>query len=535
MKKRVFFYKDELNDEFSGITRKTILVDKNYTYLRESFLYKIAAFFVYRIVVVPLAFFYVKAKFRMKVKNREVLKAAKHDSYFVYGNHTQIPGDGFFPNVINYPKHNAVVVNADNVSLPGTQLFMMMVGAIPIPNHFSGMKKFLECISHNVEKKKGIVIYPEAHIWPYYTGIRNFKSDSFKFPIIYEKKAFAFTVTYQQRKNTDKANITVYVDGPFSAPKDLSKKQREQYLRDVVYDTMLERSKESTYSFHKYVKIEDENQPKINLMYCGNHKVFDGLLISLLSMTKYTKEPISVFVITMDLQELNPEYKPITQNQIAYLEKMIKEVNPNSLIKLFDITEIFLKETKDSPNLKNSYTPYTLARLYADKIPDLPDKILYLDTDTIMHGDISSVFEIDIEDYEFAAAIDFLGKFFLHYNYQNAGVLLLNLEKIRETKLFERARNLIKTKKMAFPDQTSLNLLVKKKKFISTKYNEQRKLHKNTVVHHFCKSIRLFPFFHTVNIKPWNVEKVRNVYKLHCYDDVLNEYESRMAKFKNEV
>ena len=72
MKKRVFFYKDELNDEFSGITRKTILVDKNYTYLRESFLYKIAAFFVYRIVVVPFAFFYVKAKFRMKVKNREV-------------------------------------------------------------------------------------------------------------------------------------------------------------------------------------------------------------------------------------------------------------------------------------------------------------------------------------------------------------------------------------------------------------------------------------------------------------------------------
>ena len=73
------------------------------------------------------------------------------------------------------------------------------------------------------------------------------------------------------------------------------------------------------------------------------------------------------------------------------------------------------------------------------------------------------------------------------------------------------------------------------KKFFSTKYNEQRKLHKKTVVHHFCKSIRCLPFFHTVNVKPWNVEEVQNVYKLHCYDDVLNEYKARISRFKKEV
>ena len=82
---------------------------------------------------------------------------------------------------------------------------------------------------------------------------------------------------------------------------------------------------------------------------------------------------------------------------------------------------------------------------------------------------------------------------------------------------------------------TKENKLVLKKKFISTKYNEQRMLHKKTVVHHFCKSIRWFPFFHTINIKPWEVEKVRNVYKLHCYDDVLNEYKARISRFKKEV
>ena len=68
------------------------------------------------------------------------------------------------------------------------------------------------------------------------------------------------------------------------------------------------------------------NKNQINLLYCGNEKVFDGLLISLLSMTKYTKIPIHVYVITMDLQELKEDYKPLNQNQIEYLEKMIEEV-----------------------------------------------------------------------------------------------------------------------------------------------------------------------------------------------------------------
>ena len=273
---------------------------------------------------------------------------------------------------------------------------------------------------------------------------------------------------------------------------------------------------------------------EINLMYCGNYKVFDGLLISLLSMTKYTKNPLRVYVITMDLQGLNPDYKPLNKREIKYIDSMIKEANEKSSVMVFDISKLFLNEIQNSPNLKNNYTPYTLARLFADKIPDIPEKILYLDTDTIMHGDISTIFEIDISEYEFAAASDFLGKFFIRYNYQNAGVLLLNMKKIRETKLFQRARDLIRRKKMAFPDQDALNKLVGSKKFIPTKYNEQRKLHKKTVVHHFCKSIRWLPFFHTVNVKPWEVEKVRTVYKLHCYDDVLDEYKKRISNLKKK-
>ena len=155
-----------------------------------------------------------------------------------------------------------------------------------------------------------------------------------------------------------------------------------------------------------------------------------------------------------------------------------------------------------------------------------------MDTDTIAHGNIESIFDIDISEYEMAGCIDYLGKWFISMNYMNAGILYLNMAKIRETRVFERARDLCATKKMWFPDQTALHRLIQKKKFISTRYNEQRRLHKDTVLQHFCKSIRLLPFYHTVNVKPWETERMHRIYKLYEYDDLLTDYEERMKKLR---
>lgn len=262
----------------------------------------------------------------------------------------------------------------------------------------------------------------------------------------------------------------------------------------------------------------------IPVMYCGNDKVFDGMLISLLSATKYCKEPLDVFILTMDLQDLNKNYTPVREEHRAFLEETIKKVNPESRVRLYDLSKPFMDEMKDCPSLQTNYGPYTFARLFADYIEEIPSLILYMDTDTICHGNIAEAFKTDMSNYEFAAAIDYLGKFFLHYDYQNAGVLLLNMALIKQNKFFDRVREYCRTHKMFFPDQTALNRVVKNKKFLSTRFNEQRLLHKNTVIQHFSKSIRLWPFYHTVNIKPWQIDKMHSVYKIHAYDDILEEY-----------
>ena len=177
----------------------------------------------------------------------------------------------------------------------------------------------------------------------------------------------------------------------------------------------------------------------INILYTGNDYVFKGIMLSSLSIIKHCKEALNIYVVTMDIDG----FKAIDMKMINTLDKTLKEVNENSNAYLINITDIFNREMKDSKNLNNFYTPYCLLRLFSDLI-DLPSKILYLDTDTMINKDISSLFNIDITNYEFAGVVDRLGRFFIDKNYINSGVLLLNLEMIRKTDLFKNVRELVK-------------------------------------------------------------------------------------------
>ena len=92
----------------------------------------------------------------------------------------------------------------------------------------------------------------------------------------------------------------------------------------------------------------------INIMFCGNDKVFDGMIITLLSIVKHCKKELNIYVLTMNLQELNKQYRPLTNNQIIILEKIIKNANNKSKISLIDVTETFKKEMLSSVNIKNA-------------------------------------------------------------------------------------------------------------------------------------------------------------------------------------
>ena len=262
----------------------------------------------------------------------------------------------------------------------------------------------------------------------------------------------------------------------------------------------------------------------INIMFCGNKKVYDGLLIAIISMIKHTKEPLSIYLITADLQKLNDDFIPLGESERKRIEMIVKNANSKSSVKLINISKMFEKEMLNGTNMTTHYTPYIFLRLFADEIVELPDKILYLDADLVIYDDIKKLYDIDVGKYDFAAVKDYFGKWFIDYKYMNSGVLLMNLKRMRKTRVLAECRQMCKEKKMLLPDQTALNVKCKSKLYLPRKFNEQKKRRSDTVIRHFSMTIKFFPKFYTLNIKPWHIDKIHDVYKINDFDDILEEY-----------
>lgn len=76
----------------------------------------------------------------------------------------------------------------------------------------------------------------------------------------------------------------------------------------------------------------------VNILLCGNKKVFDGALTQLISMTNRTKEDIRCFIFTMDISRLNLDFTCIEDDQINFLNEVVKSKNPNNVVKKVDVT-----------------------------------------------------------------------------------------------------------------------------------------------------------------------------------------------------
>ena len=274
-----------------------------------------------------------------------------------------------------------------------------------------------------------------------------------------------------------------------------------------------------------------------NILFSGNVKVFDGMLTCMLSIFKRTKskQPFNFYIFTMDVSHIKPDYIPVSDKQVEFLQQIARDYNPDNLVTKIDVTDIYMEEFDNCPN-ENAYcSPYTLLRLFADKIPEIPDKLLYLDVDILFNREPELLYDVDVEGYEYAAARDHYGKYLLNPNYINAGVLLFNMKEIRKTGLFEKARHLIKTKKLLFADQDAVYRSTTRKKMLPQKYNDQKFLHKTTIVRHFSKRLFYLPYPHTDNIKQWEVGKIHRVFRYDQFDDILFEYIYLKRKFEIEI
>lgn len=250
MKENKVFYYKSFEEDFVKSNNQEYKLPKDYKWIHSNVFYKIFSSILYKLAKF-LGFIYCKLFLHVKIQNKEVLKKYKKQGYFIYGNHTQPIGDVFIP-AITSSKRIYTIASPSNLGVSVIGPLLPMIGILPIPEDLARTKELYNAVKTRVKEKNAIIIYPEAHVWPYYTKIRPYRNTSFKFPVDTNSVSFCMTTTYYKRRNRKKPGIRVYIDGPFEKDNTLNKKENKEKLCRDIYECMAKRSLNNDYEYIKY-------------------------------------------------------------------------------------------------------------------------------------------------------------------------------------------------------------------------------------------------------------------------------------------
>ena len=253
---KTFYYVDELRDDFAGTDINTKKISGDYQYLSRNPLRKAFAWFLHHIIAAPIVFLYNQIGHGERIVGRKKLKPYRKTGYFMYGNHTRAAGDGYEPSLASFPRKAYIIAGPDAVSIPGVRRIVQDLGAIPLPSDTASARNFHEALRELSEKGFPVAIYPEAHIWPYYTKIRPFPDTSFAYPVECGVPSFCFVNTYHKSRFLKRPKMITYIDGPFFPPEEGETKTKKKALRDAVYSRMTELAGHSDVELIRYVKRE---------------------------------------------------------------------------------------------------------------------------------------------------------------------------------------------------------------------------------------------------------------------------------------
>ena len=256
-KQRVIYYKDELNDDFSGLKVHAKPLGEKYQYIRTGKIFRAFEFVFYYGVMIPVVYMLQKVICHQKFANRSVLKQAKKDGCFIVSNHTQVQSDSYIGPLATFPKKCFIISHPDVLSIPGLRLGMQAYGVIPLGSNLKEKRDFLQCVETRLKAGNSVIVYPEAHVWPYYTKIRSFDYQPFWYLSRMKKPMFVLTNCYQKRRFFPKPQIVTYADGPFYPNPALNEIDAAKELRDIAYETMCRRTQaHTTCEYIKYIRKE---------------------------------------------------------------------------------------------------------------------------------------------------------------------------------------------------------------------------------------------------------------------------------------
>lgn len=260
-KTRIIYWSSELYDDFDEIGLSRPSLPKNYNYERNNHFANFWSGILYFGIVRPIlaAFCFFSG---IKVKGKKNIKSLRHKGYFIYSNHVSI-SDAFKIQALIYPfKRTNAIGYTDSLTVPIIGKAMKGLGLIPLPlkDDVENMKKFTNSFSYFLKKKERIIIFPEAHIWPYYTKIRTFRKGSFLFPAMNNAPIVPMCTVFRKPLIGKKPKQTILIGKPIYPLSDLSVLENKEYLYEACLSTLKALSSSvKQYEYITYIYKEKDN------------------------------------------------------------------------------------------------------------------------------------------------------------------------------------------------------------------------------------------------------------------------------------
>lgn len=198
----------------------------------------------------------------------------------------------------------------------------------------------------------------------------------------------------------------------------------------------------------------------------NNYVKYTAITIASIKENKLSGTLLNINILSNNLLE---------ENKRLFMSFKTDTINVN-IIDASDYIEKFKQI------IQNRHVTYTaLLKFYIPIIFRDLDKILYFDSDLIIQGDLTEFYNHKLRDYYAECVIDIqtynkrhlksIG--FNYKKYFNSGVLLLNLNKLREDNITEKLiQDKLNNSRYIFMDQDTFNKVFSNNvRFISYKYN----------------------------------------------------------------
>ena len=246
----------------------------------------------------------------------------------------------------------------------------------------------------------------------------------------------------------------------------------------------------------------------LNICYSINENFARHVAVSITSLLENnTHSKIIVHILYSDLSDK-------TILRLSVFEKRY----PNAKIVFHKIESARFKDFQiNIPHItKETYFRYLISDIITDS-----NKVLYLDGDTVVNGEISELFNIDLTGFYCAGVRDIYIEQIGYKKeiglteselYINAGVILFNLEEIRKSSIVKKLFKLSAESDFKFQDQDVINVAFKGKiKELDCIYNFKRAHQKA-----FPKKVKLVKIIHYVGPnKPWKKFSLNRLKRLY--------------------